>query len=64
MAERPIFLPTPDRLELVKEVSVELRWHPGFAEIQKKRNVHALHEAAAALVMRLCLKFPPGRMTR
>jgi hypothetical protein len=49
MAERPIFLPTPTQDELVKEVSVKLVWHSGFAESQKKRNVHALHEAAAHL---------------
>ncbi len=49
MAERPIFLPTPSQDELVKEVSVKLTWHSGFAEIQKKRNIHALHEEAARL---------------
>jgi hypothetical protein len=49
MAERPIFLTTLNQDELVKEVSVKLTWHSGFAEIQKKRNVHALHEAAAHL---------------
>ena len=49
MAERPIFLPTPTQDELVKEVSVKLVWHSGFAEIQKKRNIHALHEEAARL---------------
>ena len=49
MAERPIFLPTPTQDELVKEVSVKLTWHSGFAEIQKKKNIHSLHEAAARL---------------
>lgn len=49
MAERPIFLPAPMQNELVKEVSVKLTWHSGFAEIQKKRNIHSLHEAAARL---------------
>lgn len=49
MAERPIFIPTPSREKLVKEVFVQLTWHPGFAESQKKRNVYALHEAAANL---------------
>jgi len=49
MAERPIFLPAPTQNELVKEVSVKLTWHSGFAEIQKKRNIQALHEAAARL---------------
>ena len=49
MAERPIFLPTPTQGTLVKEISVELTWHSGFAEIQKKRNIYALHEAASRL---------------
>lgn len=49
MAERPIFIPTPTQDELVKEVPVKLTWHSGFAEIQKKKNIQALHEAAARL---------------
>jgi uncharacterized protein DUF6977 len=46
MAERPIFIPKPDRAELVDEVFLHLRWSPGFATIQKERNIRALHEAA------------------
>lgn len=49
MAERPIFFPTRTQNELVKEISVKLTWHSGFAEIQKKRNIRALHEAASRL---------------
>lgn len=49
MAERPIFLPAPTQDQLVKEVSVKLTWHSGFAEIQKKRNIRELHEAASRL---------------
>src|SRR5438045_2323692 len=48
MAERPIFVPSPDRPELVKEVFFSLRWNPGFAVAQKEKNIKALHEAAAA----------------
>ncbi|HUG80631.1 MAG TPA: hypothetical protein VML01_03145 [Bryobacterales bacterium] len=48
MAERPIFVPTPDSAELVKEIYFELRWHSGFAAVQKEKNIKALHEAAAA----------------
>jgi hypothetical protein len=47
MAERPIFIPAPDSPELVKELSMRLTWHPGFAPSQKKKNVVALHESAA-----------------
>jgi len=47
MAERPIFVPSIDGPELVNEISCQLRWHTGFAPIQKKKNIKALHEAAA-----------------
>lgn len=48
MAERPIFIPAPDDPELVKVISVNLVWNSGFAPVQKKKNIRALHEAAAA----------------
>jgi hypothetical protein len=48
MAERPIFVPVPAELELVREISLRMTWHPGFAAVQKQRNVEALHTAAAA----------------
>jgi|SRR5271166_2437345 len=47
MAERPIFIPAPDSAGLVKELPMRLVWNPGFAPIQKKKNVAALHAAAA-----------------
>jgi hypothetical protein len=46
MAERPIFIPAPESSELVKEVFLQLKWHPGFAVSQKEKNIKALHEAA------------------
>ncbi|SRR5713101_410986 len=48
MAERPIFVPAPDSPELVKEVFLPLRWHSGFASVQKEKNIKALHKAAEA----------------
>jgi hypothetical protein len=48
MAERPIFVPAPDEPELVKEMYLRLKWHPGFAPVQKEKNVQELHAAAAA----------------
>ena len=48
MAERPIFVPVPDDPELVKELYFRLPWHPGFAPVQKQKNVAALHASAAA----------------
>ena len=49
MARRPLFIPTPDRASLVSVAWAELTWHPGFALAQKKKNVHALHQAAALM---------------
>lgn len=48
MAERPIFIPAPEAPELVREVFLPLKWHSGFAQVQKEKNIAALHEAAAA----------------
>ncbi len=48
MAERPIFVPSPDTPELVKEIPCQIEWNPGFAPIQKRKNILALHAAAAA----------------
>ena len=48
MAERPIFIPTPNSPRLVHEVFLPLTWHPGFAAVQRARNIKALHAAANA----------------
>jgi len=48
MAERPIFISAPDSSDLVKEVFLRLTWNPGFAPVQKEKNIKALHEAAGA----------------
>ena len=47
MAERPIFVPRPASEQLVEEIFLQLKWHPGFAPVQKEKNIKALHEAAA-----------------
>lgn len=47
MAERPIFVSKPASAQLVEEVFLQLKWHPGFAAVQKEKNIRALHEAAA-----------------
>ena len=47
MAERPIFFPFSEGQRLVREVSIEFKWNPGFAPIQKKKNIAALHKAGA-----------------
>jgi hypothetical protein len=47
MAERPIFVPAPEAPELVHEIFLRMKWHSGFAPVQKEKNVLALHAAAA-----------------
>lgn len=47
MAERPIFVSRPTSKQLVEEIFLHLTWHPGFAPVQKEKNIRALHEAAA-----------------
>ena len=47
MAERPIFVSLPDSGELVKEIFFQMRWHSGFARVQKEKNIDELHAAAA-----------------
>ncbi len=46
MAVRPIFIPRIDGSRLVDEVHVNFTWNPGFAPVQKQKNIRALHEAA------------------
>lgn len=48
MAERPVFVPCATGSQLVGIVPVSFKWNPGFAAVQKRKNVTALHEAAAA----------------
>lgn len=46
MAKRPVFIPVGKPEHLVEEVLVDFEWNPGFAPVQKKKNVSALHKAA------------------
>lgn len=48
MASRPIFIPFSEGHRFVRELTVEFKWNPGFAPVQKKKNIAALHEAAKA----------------
>jgi len=47
MAERPIFISSLDDPDLVRTLSFRFVWSPGFAAVQKKKNIAALHQAAA-----------------
>lgn len=46
MAERPVFIPSHKEVA-VREVSVQMTWHGGFAPIQKRKNIDELHKKAA-----------------
>lgn len=46
MAKRPIFVPNGTGAPLVREVSVEFEWHPGFSEKQKRKCIRSLHASA------------------
>lgn len=46
MAERPLFIPDFEGRDLFHEEVVEFKWSSGFAEIQKKKSIHAMHQVA------------------
>lgn len=46
MASRPVFLPIFEGRQLVQERCFDFPWASGFAEVQKKKNIVALHSAA------------------
>jgi hypothetical protein len=46
MAERPIFIPATEDEGYVKRLEFDIPWAGGFAEVQKKKNIRSLHEAA------------------
>lgn len=47
MAERPVFIPVEKGARLVDEVPISFDWNSGFAPLQKKKNIAALHGTAA-----------------
>lgn len=46
MAKRPIFIPNLESNQLYKEYQIDFKWNPGFAQVQKQKNIKALHEEA------------------
>jgi hypothetical protein len=48
VAERPIFIPAPEDDALVREIFLPIKWHSGFAVVQKEKNIEELHQAAKA----------------
>lgn len=47
MASRPVFVAMGESTHLVEEIPIDFHWNPGFAPIQKRKNILALHEAAS-----------------
>ena len=47
MAKRPIFIPQSSGNHFVLEKEIEFSWNPGFAPVQKKKNISALYQGAA-----------------
>ncbi|MDA8009049.1 MAG: hypothetical protein MPK62_03020 [Alphaproteobacteria bacterium] len=47
MASRPVFLPAAEPDHRVTVMPVDFAWNAGFSVAQKKKNVSALHRAAA-----------------
>lgn len=56
VAQRPVFVPRQVGPHLVDAVVVRFTWHPGFAPVQKKRNVEELHAAASREGLRQVLE--------
>ena len=46
MVSRPIFIPNFNGPSLFQERLIEFNWSSGFEEVQKKKNIKALHGAA------------------
>jgi len=61
MAERPVFIPALDESGFVEIRSFSLVWAAGFAVSQKRKNIKALHEAAARPDTRRCWKSRQNR---
>jgi len=49
MAQRPLFIPTPDGEMLVKTVNVDFEWFPGLNPTQKQKSIRSLHSNAHAV---------------
>ena len=45
MANRPVFMASDSKDELVIVDNLDFEWFPGFSVIQKKKSVETLHQA-------------------
>ncbi len=46
MAQRPVFIPSPQGPPWVEERIIEFTWHPGFALSQARKSIESLHQGA------------------
>ncbi len=46
MAVRPVFVPEFEPFPRINEMSIEFKWFPGMAAIQKKKSIASMHSAA------------------
>ena len=51
MANRPFFIPSINKEELVETQAVEFKWFSGFAKTQKQKSVLSFHENISKSVL-------------
>ncbi|MBJ6362484.1 DUF6977 family protein [Paenibacillus sp. GCM10012307] len=44
MAERPVFISSPEKKGFVEVRDIEFQWYPGFAISQKQKSISSLHK--------------------
>ena len=44
MANRPFFIPSTNKEDLVETQTLEFKWFSGFAKTQKQKSVQSFHE--------------------
>lgn len=47
MAKRPVFIPNINGNQLYEELDIDFTWSPGFAVVQKQKNINSLHKKAS-----------------
>ena len=46
MAQRPIYIPQPDRYPYYQEISIDFEWHSGLSKTQSQKSIVSLHKSA------------------
>lgn len=45
MASRPVYVVSNSNDKFIEEVSVDFKWHSGFAITQKQKSIKELHDS-------------------